>query len=194
MELAQMFKGPGRDMEAVKKVFYSLFTPLCYCAQRITGNASEAEDIAMNTLEKLLKDETMQFENENHVKLYAKKMVVRAALDYARKQKVRKNYEYHVLHTGSASEEILTERVLYESEVIEIIYREIENLPRQTREVFKMVYLEKMDRTEVAEKLKISVNTVHVHCSNAIRELRQVISERELMVFLLFMGLGGVKF
>jgi len=186
-----MFKGPGRDMDAVKKVFHSLFTPLCYCAKRITGNASEAEDIAMNTLEKLLKDETMQFENEDHVKQYAKKMVVRAALDYYRRQKVKRNYEHHVLHTENASEEMLTERLLYESEVIEIIYREVENLPRQMREVFKMVYLQKMDRAEVAKQLKISVSTVHVYCSNAIRELRQVISERELMVFLLFMG-GGM--
>ncbi len=191
MEIAQMFKGPGRDMVAVKKVFHSLFTPLCYCAKKITGNAADAEDIAMNTLEKLLKDETMRFENEDHLKQYAKKMVVHAALDFYKKQKVKKKYEDHVLHTEKESEEMLTERIIYESEVIEIIYREVENLPKQTREVFKMVYLQKMDRIEVAEQLKISVSTVHVHCSNAIKELRQVISERELMLFLLFMG-GGI--
>ncbi len=188
MEIAQLFKEPGRDTQAVKQLFDSLFTPLCFCAERITSNPSESEDIAMTALEKLLQTGLATFENMDHVKRYAKKMVVNASLDYLRKQKAKKNYQDHLSHTEPINEEFITERTLYESEVIETIYKEVETLPRQTRDVFKKVYFEKKSTTEVAAELNISVNTVYVHCSFAIKKLRQIISERELMVFLLFAG------
>jgi RNA polymerase sigma-70 factor (ECF subfamily) len=191
MDEAEVLQGlKERDIKAIKVLYDSLFTDLRFLAERITKDELEAEDIAHTSLTKLWESGMSQFDTLEHVKNYALKMTQHAALDYLKKQKSKKRYQQHLQYTLDKSEEFIADRSRYEMEVIRIIYAEVEKLPNQTKEVFKLVYLQKVPRSEVAHNLSISINTVHVHCSRAIKELRQVISERELLLLLLLLNLG----
>lgn len=192
MDEAQILRGlKERDLKAIEMLYNSVFTSLRFLAERITKHEAEAEDIAQNSLAKLWERGVADFNSLDHVKSYLKKIVENAAVDYLRKQKSVKSYQRHLAYTQLESEELLVNQSRYETELTKVIYAEVEKLSPQTREVFKAVYLKKMPRAQVAQNLGISINTVYVHCSKAINELKQVISERELMLFILLFNLSN---
>jgi RNA polymerase sigma-70 factor (ECF subfamily) len=186
-QLLQAFQ--NRDVKATKELFDSVFTRLRFLAKRITHDDDEAIDIAMNSISSLWEPDLSQTDKIHNVMGYLTTRVQRDAIDYLRKQKSKRNYENHFKNTEEQDEEFILERARYETEVIHLIYEEIDRLPEKTKEVFKKVYLEKVPRNEVATQMHISINTVHVHCSNAINALRHVVSEKELFVVLMLLNL-----
>jgi len=186
-EILWAFK--NRDVKAVKELFDSVFTRLRFLAERITRNADEARDIAMSSIASLWEPDVPGMAKIDNLMGYLTTRVQHDCVDYLRKERSKKNYQNHLINTEEQSEEFLVERARYETEVMHIIYKEIERLPEKTREVFKRVYLQKIPRSDVARQLQISINTVHVHCSKAIKDLRQVISEKELLLILVLLSL-----
>jgi len=63
--------------------------------------------------------------------------------------------------------------ILLEKELGEMVRREIENLPSETRQVFILSRIEELKHAEIAEKLQISVNTVKYHIKQALAILRE---------------------
>ncbi len=59
----------------------------------------------------------------------------------------------------------------------------INSLPSKCREVFEMSFLQDYRNKEISEKLKISVNTVESHITNALKALRKKLS-RLMLVFI----------
>lgn len=186
-ELLKAFQ--DRDVKATKQLFDSVFSHLRFLAKRITHDDDEAIDIAMNSISSLWDPVVAGTEKIHNVMGYLTTRVQRDAIDYVRKQKSKRSYENHLKNTDEQNEEFILERARYETEVIQIIYKQIDRLPKKTREVFKKVYLEKVPRSQVATQLQISINTVNVHCSNAINALRNIISEKELLVVIMLLNL-----
>ena len=62
---------------------------------------------------------------------------------------------------------------LIELELSEIVGKAIESLPEQSCLIFKMSRFEMLKNEEIAEKLKISVNTVKTHISRSLARLRE---------------------
>ncbi len=62
---------------------------------------------------------------------------------------------------------------LLEKELNEQILREIDKLPRETRQVFIFSRFEELAYDEIAEKVGISVNTVKYHIKQALTTLRK---------------------
>lgn len=61
---------------------------------------------------------------------------------------------------------------LLEKELSEQILREIDKLPRETRQVFICSRIEELGYDEIADKVGISVNTVKYHIKQALATLR----------------------
>lgn len=53
------------------------------------------------------------------------------------------------------------------------LYKEIENLPEKSKEVFKAIVLDNLKYKKVAELLSITVNTVKTHHSRTLKQLRK---------------------
>ncbi|WP_207513529.1 RNA polymerase sigma-70 factor [Longitalea luteola] len=78
-------------------------------------------------------------------------------------------------------------------EITDLLYHAIEELPEQCGKVFKLIHFNQLNRNEVAAKLGISPNTVKNHYDKAIKHLRKVFTERELMIVLLLVSLHFLK-
>jgi RNA polymerase sigma-70 factor (ECF subfamily) len=58
-----------------------------------------------------------------------------------------------------------------------MIEKAIENLPEQSRMIFRMSRYEYLSNDEIATKLNISVNTVKTHISRSLKKLREQLED-----------------
>lgn len=71
----------------------------------------------------------------------------------------------------------------------------LEQLPPQEREVFEMSRLENIKYQEIANRLNISVRTVEVRISKALKQLRILLKDFYLLLFSFFSTNGcGIFF
>jgi RNA polymerase sigma-70 factor (ECF subfamily) len=190
MDDAILIKGlQQKDKKAFNALFTRLFPKVLYYAENLTKDKFEGEDIAMNSFAKLW-EQSDRFNSIGEVQAYVFTIARNASFNYLRKIKAQHNYETHLANQPKETEEeSLSEKLRFEVEMLEKLRQEIEKLPEACREVFKLTYINRMPRAEVAQKLNISLGTVHVHCSNALNRLRQRFSESELILLLVLLEL-----
>lgn len=73
-------------------------------------------------------------------------------------------------HDGSAAEEVVTP-----PDTLSSIYKAIDSLPKKRRLVTKLKLYKGLDNQEIAQKLKLSINTVKFHYSQALKQIRELL-------------------
>ena len=68
--------------------------------------------------------------------------------------------------------------------MIERLRQSVENLPGQTKVVFRMCFLDGKKYQEAADELMISINTVKTHINKALRLLREEYSDYSLLLII----------
>jgi RNA polymerase sigma-70 factor (ECF subfamily) len=190
MDEVQIFIGlKARDEKAFNKLFSLLYAPVRFYIEQITKNELESEDITMQSLIKFWEKGADEFQSFPQIKSYIFITARNAAFNFLKKSKIQHTLQQNLTYLATEAEDMLAETSLYKVEMLQVLYNEIENLPEQCRETFKLVFLENMPRPDVAQKLGITLNTVHGHCANAKKRLRQIFSEKELIVLLLLIDL-----
>lgn len=193
MDEAQILIGlKAGNKKAFDLLYDLLFTKIRFYTEQIIKDEMEAEDIAIHSLAKFWEKGAGDFESFNQVRTFIYRTARNAATDYLRKTKLQKNHHRNIVYITTEFEENIAEladRAKYKVAMLQTLAEEIENLPEQCKEIFKLVFIENMPRPLVAEKLNISVSTVNSHCSNAKQRLRQVFTEKELIILLLLIGL-----
>lgn len=193
MEEAQILIGlKAGDKKAFDLLYDLLYEKLCFVTEQIVRDDMEAEDIAIKSLTKFWVKGADDFETFAQVRSFIFIVARNAAFNYLNKMKTQRAHHKELSFIISEKEESMAERAelaMYKMERIKAVADEIEKLPEKCREAFRLAVLEKMPRPLVAEKLNISLDTVHSHCANAMNRLRLVFSEKELMILLLLAGL-----
>ena len=77
-----------------------------------------------------------------------------------------------------------TENYILYSDLCRQLKNALEQLPPQEREVFEMSRLENIKYQEIANRLNISVRTVEVRISKALKQLRILLKDIYLLLFL----------
>ena len=189
MDDAQIFNGlKAGDKQAFDMLFYQLYPQVRFFIEKIIKDESESEDITQQSLLKFWEKGAGDFESFSHVKSYIFRTAKNAALNYLKKSRRQNTHHQHLVYLTSEAEESLSETLLYKVEMLQVLFEEIEHLPEQCKQTFKLVFLEHMPRPDVAAKLGISIDTVHGHCANAKKRLRQIFTEKELIVLLLLIN------
>ena len=67
---------------------------------------------------------------------------------------------------------------LQESQLVEIIEKELQKLPARQREAFLLRYWEELDVAETAAVMGCTEGSVKTHCSRAIQALHRLLSAR----------------
>ncbi|ULT28027.1 sigma-70 family RNA polymerase sigma factor [Sphingobacterium sp. E70] len=88
------------------------------------------------------------------------------------RKEMRMQVTQGVEHLEFEDQSIPIEDRLYYRYVIDIVAKEVENLPQKCQEVFKLSREYYMSNKEIAQKLGISASTVEKHINKAIRHLR----------------------
>lgn len=167
------------DEAALKRIYDMYFTHLYYFAWRITQNEAEAEDIAVVTLEILLR-RNANFITMNNIKAFLFITVKNKCLKYldARKRKQQSQHDLITL-TDDKDDYVLAQMV--RSEFLMEVYREIESLPPVRRTVFKMLFIDGLDSQEIARQLKMTPAAVYNNKLKALKQLRNILFDKKLL-------------
>jgi RNA polymerase sigma-70 factor (ECF subfamily) len=170
---------------AVSSLFEMLWRPLVYFATGIVRDKEEAEDIVVDCFEKLMRKK-MDFESLPNIRSFLYVATRNACYNYLRSLKVdeRSQKELMYLQHNVPAE---NDHALIESEVLNSILAEIEGLPSQCRQIFKLLYFQQLDTREIAERLGLSVKTVRNQKSRAIQLLQSRLLRKGLLPALLML-------
>jgi RNA polymerase sigma-70 factor (ECF subfamily) len=186
MDEAQILIGlRNRDSQAYNLLFKLLFHQLTFFLNEILNDTEEAEDIAIQSLVKFWEKGADHFESFLQVRKYLFTVARNLAFNRLKQNRTRSEHQKNFEYLSSATEEELEERYFYRLEMMQKMLREqVEKLPEQMREAFKLVFIERIPRPEAAQRLNITPGTLNVHCANAVKKLRQIFSEKEFFVLL----------
>lgn len=161
-----------------KKAFTFLFKEhyenLCNYIFSLTKNYKQAEDISQNTMFYIWENR-VTLNSSKSVKSFIYKIAYHQFINEYRKNKQKLDYFDEIKK--------LTLTSYFEEESIEpsnkhaIILGEIENLSPKCKEAFLLHKKHGLKYKEVAEELNISIKTVEIHISKALRIIKNKLDE-----------------
>jgi RNA polymerase sigma-70 factor (family 1) len=159
--------------EAADAVFVRYFKPLCFFAERLTWNREEAEDIVAEAFIKLL-ERRESFQNLLNIKSFLYLAVRNAAVNHLKSVQRHQAAEgqLHYLFRDETQQENVLAQEMIRVEVLAEILREIEDLPKKCREIFKLIFIEGLSTDEIARQMRISPQTVRTQKARALQLLK----------------------
>lgn len=188
-ELFSLIK--GGDVKAFRAFFYRYNTKVFQFAFHIIREQTEAEEITQDVFLKLwLARETLDSIINPDTYLFV--MVKNRALDQLDKQATRNKLKIELTNDNSTYSNLTEEEVDY-WESKKLIADAVEKLPLYQRLVFQLSKDNGLSRDEIAERLKISPNTVKNHLGSAIKFIRQYLENHDKLWLILLVCSGCIK-
>lgn len=160
-------KGDERAFTQAYDRYHKLLYVLAY---RYLMNANMAEDVVQHVFSRL-----WEFRTELRVgislKNYLFTMTKNHVLNLIRNENTAITKNYEMAQSAPAYEDNLIEN-LEKKELMSNFYKAVDMLPVQKREICLMKVREELTNQEIAERMKLSVNTVKTHYSEALKLLR----------------------
>lgn len=167
--------------KAFERCFRDNYQPLCYFANNMLGDETDAEDAVQEVFIKMLQLETV-FYDETHLKNYLYQAVHHQCI--SRKRQTDRTLAVPIDSATDCQLDTETEALLVKSEIISEISKAVDSLPERQREVFRLAYLEDKSNDEIAEILGIQKNTVKVQKQRAKQQLRERLKDLYPMLFI----------
>ena len=157
------------DKKSFEVYFKQLFPSLTYYAYKFLKDYDLAKDIVHEAFVKLW-DNRKKIDTEGNVKSYLYRSVHNLCLNHIRDNKRLQSTEDML----EADVDPVDFNYQVETEELEqAIINAIEELPPKMKQVFILSRYDGLKYKEIAERLGISVKTVEVHMSKALKFLRQ---------------------
>lgn len=171
------------DRDAFKLVFRTYYAPLCLFGSKILGNTMEVEDLVMDVFVQILqKNERLQHIRDLSSFLYTS--VKNSCIDFLRKQKKQLLIE-GLTDLGEFSINDVFEAEAAYAQLLSKVYEEIELLPPQCRLIFKRLFMDGQTTQQIADELKLSVQSVRNQKTRAIDILKLKIDPNLLFIVLI---------
>ena len=163
---------------AFRSVLNHFYPALYNFTKKLTGNHEEAKDMTLHAFQKLF-ERCSLFNTEINIKAFLYITARNRSLDYLRAQK--RQHEIEKDMAREMSNDILL-RYEYDimDELVDRLNIAIEGLPPESRKIFKLLYYEQMTPSEIADHLRISVQTVYTQKNRAIKALRLLLLGKSL--------------
>ncbi len=173
-----------------EQLFRESYSRLYYYALSFLNDDERAKDVVSDVFEIVWKGrDRLEFSTSLVPFLY--KLVRNACLDELRHEKTAQRFAAYMREEPEAVDE--SKHLEYEL-LIDRIHRAVEQLPTQTRNVFKRCFLEGKKYQDAGAEFGITVNTVKAHVMKALRILREQFSGEEfILLFLCFRKSTGKK-
>lgn len=173
------------DIDQFGKLYSTYFQLLYNYAVTITNDPMESEDIVGEVFLKLY-EERKNIVIKTSLKSYLFKSTYNECINTLKHKKVHEKYEDYLNHLEWLNREETSYPLsnLIDSEITEILQKSIEKLPKQCRIIFKLSRNELLTHSEIAKKLGISINTVHMQIRRALEKLRTEL--KDFLSFLFF--------
>lgn len=178
------------DEKALAHFFKLHSKSLAYFTNRMLEDKAEADDIVSKCFLKLWQKHE-DFKTAQNIKAFLYISCRNACLDYLASLKVRTaSQEKYIMHLQEGEETILYD--IIQTEVLDLVNKEIEELPDKMKVIFKMLYLEGKSTNEIAAELGLSIQTVRNQKTKAITILKNSLLKKGVsnalqLAFLFFM-------
>lgn len=175
------------DDQSLSYFFKLHAKPLGYFALRLVQDKLEAEDITAECFVKVWERRSDFITGEN-VKAFLYISCRNACLDYLRRLKVKSTAQEAYYNQLLSSEKTILYQIV-KSEVLQALNQEIELLPENYRQVFKLIYFDYKKTDEIALELGISVQTVRNYKSRAVELLKATMLRKGISTAIVLAGL-----
>lgn len=166
------------DEVAFNKAFDLYYSRLCFFADKILHDFDLSRSIAQQVFVDLwIKRDKLMVTS---LQSYLYHSVQNSALDILKRKKVESRY----LATLDKTEPEEMKDLMEEAELADRINKAIQKLPEKCREIFLLCRFEELKYAEIAEKLNISVKTVEMQISIAMKKLRKELSDYQMIQLL----------
>lgn len=173
------------DVDAFVRIYNKYHKLLYVLAYRYMASHEKAEDAVQHVFTRF-----WEFRTELHVGVslrnYLITMTKNHILNVIRNENnaIAKNYE--IAQSTPEYEDVLVEN-MEKKELMSLFYKALDMLPLQKREVCLMKVRDELTNQEIAERMKLSINTIKTHYSEALKLLRVYL--RRMLIFVVFLTL-----
>lgn len=171
---------PGQPAE-LEELFRAHHESVLRAAYRITGNATDAEDVLQTVFMRLLR-RPVGAPGMGNAAAYLHRAAVNAALDLVRDRHPAKNQplEAHLSHLAE-SPAAAPDRRQEASELRVLLHRAIRRLPPRAAEIFALHFFEEYSNQQIAGMLDLSASgvavTLHRTRARLLEEVRSFMGE-----------------
>src|SRR5690606_11725758 len=156
---------------------------LCIYAYSLTNDHNAAEDIVQNVFIRTWK-KRVQLKCDFESRSFLYKSVHNEFIDEYRKKKLVVPLEKKYIDALTNMVENEDEYAL--DQKINLMKREIQNLPPKCQEIFILSKQEGLTNLEISEYMQVSIKSVEAHITKAFNILRKSIGDKVNIVMLLF--------
>lgn len=166
------------DEAAFNKAFDLYYSRLCFFSDKMLRDFDLSRSVVQQVFVDLwIKREKLRIDS---LQSYLYQSVRNASLDVLKHRKAESKY---LLTLEKAESGQLTD-LIEEAELADRINKAIQNLPEKCREIFLLCRFEELKYAEIAKKLNISVKTVEMQISIALKKLRKELSDYQMIQLL----------
>ena len=165
---------------AFNKAFDLYYSRLCFFADQILHDF----DLSRSIVQQVFVDLWIKRDQLLIISLqaYLYNSTRNASLDVLKHKKVESRY----LSSLEQNESVVETDLMEAAELADRINRAIQNLPEKCREIFLLCRFEGLKYAEIADRLNISVKTVEMQVSIALKKLRRELSDYQMIQLLSF--------
>lgn len=175
------------DRDGFAAIYQQYHLLIYYFVRKYIDDAQQAEDITADCFVKLWQHAEKGHAIKN-AKAFLHTTARNASLDQLKRDQLFLTKKKEIEYLSEQDTESVFSLAEIKADVMAHVYKEIEKLPPQCREIFKLSYIEGMKVQEVASLLQIAEQSVSNQKTKALRLLRIALKDKEwmLVVFLAF--------
>ena len=163
----------GRE-SAYDKLFRDYYRPLSVFAVKYVSDMDLAREIVQNLFVHLYENRSSLVITTS-LESYLYQSVRNRCLNQIKQSKTQKEHLENYGSNQEGTEDL--EAIIRENELEHAIYKIVDSLPAQRKNVFILSRVNGLSNSEIAAKLNISKRTVETHISHALKILREKIRD-----------------
>lgn len=169
------------EEQAFSTVYTQFYERIYYFAKRYLDSGPDAEDLTADTFVKLWSRRST-FCSLESISIFLYTAARNNCIDFIRHAKMKQSRKDQLLEVLKAQEPRDFTLEMIRMELMKLIYAEVEKLPGKMREIFQLSYKEGLKPSEIASRLKLSVQTVSNQKTTAIKLIRIALSEKSILL------------
>ncbi len=172
------------EKTAFTSVYNEYYFRVYEFASKYLPTTEDAEDITADSFTKLWQKHS-EFDSLDHIRAFLFTTAKNACLNFLQHNKIKDTKHADILRslTTLQRDNFYLEEI--RAELMQLVYAEVEKLPGKMKEIFLLSYKEGLKPAEIAERLKISVQTVSNQKMNAINLLKTALGNTPLLLALI---------
>lgn len=180
------------DLRAGKESALSFFMDsyahsLRFFAMKMVKDKLISEEIVSDAYVKLWERKS-NFSCAETIKSFLYLVTKNACLDYVKQGRLRFEHEEEWLYELENPDKDMLTKIIY-FELLELIVKEIEKLPKQQAQIFKMSFFEGKNADEISSELGTTANNVYFARSKAISLLKETFKKKDISFYAILISL-----